>query len=242
MKKIALLIIIVCMLFALTLSACGNTQDSQTVSLYVPDGAPALSVATLLADSHVGDATVDVSIVNATEISAKVISETADMAILPTNMASILYNNGEPYQLVSINTFGLLYIVSGQAEATIDDLVGEVVCCIGKGSVPQYVLEKVLSSIGIEYAHSATPIAGKVALNYFSSGADIIPQLASGKVKFALLGEPAASKSVSVATNMGKQLHIAIDLQQQWSDITGAYGYTQAGLFVKTQFIENNAE
>lgn len=244
MRKIICVFVMICMLTSLVLVACSDNSSSEdaTISMYVPDGAPALSVATLLADGVVDSGSVDVTIVNSSEISAKVISETADMAILPTNMASILYNSGEPYQLVSVNTFGLMYIVSSCGEVTLDELVGEVLYCIGLGSVPQYVLEKVLSSNDIEYEHSATAIEGKVALYYFSSGADVIPQLALGTAKYAMLGEPAATKSITVGANMGNTLEIAIDLQQEWSAVSGSYGYAQAGLFVKTELLENNAD
>lgn len=243
MRKIIYLLVTICLFASLLLVACGNSSDeNMTISMYVPDGAPALSVATLMSDGVVDSGSVDVTIVNSSEISTKVISETADMAILPTNMASILYNSGEPYQLVSVNTFGLMYIVSSCGAVTLDELVGEVVYCIGLGSVPQYVLEKVLTSNGIEFEHSATAIDGKVALYYFSSGSDVIPQLASGTAKYAMLGEPAATKSITVGAGLGNSLEIAIDLQQEWSAVSGSYGYAQAGLFVKTELLENNAD
>ncbi len=223
MKNIICLLVIICVLSSLVLVACDNSSDKD-ISIYVPDGAPALSVATLMSDGVLDNGSVDVTIVNSSEISAKVISETADMAILPTNMASILYNSGEPYQLVSVNTFGLMYIVSSCGSVTLDELVGEVVYCIGLGSVPQYVLEKVLTVNGIQFEHSATAIEGKVALYYFSSGSDVIPQLASGAAKYAMLGEPAATKSITVGANLGNTLEIAIDLQEEWDVVTGSYG------------------
>ncbi len=243
MKKFIILLLILS--FSLMcLVGCIEKDEDMTIAFYVPDGAPALSVATLLADGTIEGGAVDVSIVTASEISSKVSTEQADMAILPVNTAASLYTSGEDYQLVAVNTFGLLYIVSASGAIALDDLVGEVLYCIGSSGVPQYVLEYLLVSNNIEYVESETAVAGKVALRYFTSGADIIPQLATGIVQYAMLGEPAATKAVTLGESNGVALELAIDLQEQWQDTTGSgsYGYPQAGLFVKSSLLEENSQ
>ena len=80
MKK--LLSIILCLVFALCLSfGCKKPDDSITLTLYCPDGAPALSVARLINDDSIVN--VDINVIPASTINGFVTGETpkADISV-----------------------------------------------------------------------------------------------------------------------------------------------------------------
>lgn len=88
----------------------GQFAQSQNAPLkkytvYAPDGAPALCVASLIGNDF------DVKVVPASQIGAAITQEKADFAILPTNLAANLYNKGAMIKILGITSFGNLYIV-----------------------------------------------------------------------------------------------------------------------------------
>lgn len=236
MKKLLTVILLIALLalsIAIPLTACTGT----TFTLVVPDGAPALAVASIVANNNIKSNNIEVTITNGVTVQSKVAANTCDMAIVPLDMGARLYNQGAQYQLVSINSFGLLYIVGSKAMANIDDMVGQVLFSIGKNNIPQRILTAILDANGVEYAEvqDNQPIDGKVAIRYFADASDIIPLLNNGTAQFALLGEPAVSRAISVVP----QIEQIFDVQQLYQQATGSTetGYPQAGLIVSNEMI-----
>lgn len=238
MKKIIVAIFAIVMaICAFVLSAC-NSGAPNTFTLYVPDGATAMAVATLIDDNTIDGHKVNVVISNAQEVQAKVLSGEADMAILPTNNSANLYNKGIEYSLVTVNVSGLLYLV-GEQPTQLEELVGQVVYSIGKGSTPEYVFKKILQDNGIQYTEGDTATQNKVTIKYLSSAGEILPLIASDKAQYALLGEPAVTQALTKFNN----LQIIADLQQLWSQSTGIEGgYPQAGVIVSNDIIKTNVQ
>ena len=61
-----------------------------------------------------------------------------DIAAVPANLASVLYNNTEgQVQVLAINTLGVLYIVeNGDTVQSVEDLRGKTIYASGKGEHP----------------------------------------------------------------------------------------------------------
>ena len=206
MKKslsiITLIVLVAAMVF--TLAACQpNLPDEDiaptSVTLYTPDGAPAMSVAKIIADGKIGDTTATVEIAqNAQDIVAKATKaeRELELAVLPTNAAATVYNATKgDYVLFSINTYGLLYIMGTEEVSDLNALKGQVLYSIGMGQVPQYVFDKVLAHAGIQKVNNSDVAEeGKLAVKYADNAQGITPLLLQGKAKFGLLGEPAATQ------------------------------------------------
>lgn len=81
-----------------------------------------------------------------------------DIAAVPANLASVLYNNNDhSVEVLAINTLGVLYIVeSGNTVQSVEDLRGKTVYASGKGATPEYALNYVLSANGIDPASDVT--------------------------------------------------------------------------------------
>lgn len=228
MKKKLLLFVaiitVVAMCFAFT--ACTDKAE-QEINVVVPDGAPALAIAKLLSSSSFDGYKVNYQIVpGATEITAAISNGTADIALMPTNVAAKLYSMGKDIKMVASNTFGMLYIVGTESVESISDLEGETIICPGTGGVPDFVLQYVLSANGVSSDN----------IEYVSDGTAAIAKLNQGQAKFALLPEPAAT---AVQTKV-EGVTVLFDLQEEWTSLTGYDGYPQACTVVTGDMYANN--
>lgn len=234
-------IIIVLALSMFALSGC-NTENTETKDIVVsmPDGAPALALAKLMSETDsIGDYNISYSIKDGTSIKSVVMSGEADIALLPMNMAAALYNGGIDIKLVSANIYGLLYLVGSESlENGLESLVGEVVYNVGLGGTPDFTFKKILDANDIEYAESETEVEGKVALAYMTPST-LVPQLKTGIIKYAVLGEPQATIAVTGSNN-----EVLIDLQDEWKAVTQSEekGFPQVGLVVKSSLLESDSE
>ena len=224
MKKF--LTVLLVFLLALFTSACGNDAGDE-ITLMAPDGAPALAVASIFAEGTVGGWEVNSSIVaGADEISTNVANGTADVAIMPVNLAARIYNGGAKIKLVSVNVTGCLYMVGKNDLASLSDLVGKVVYNIGRGATPDITLKFILQQSGLEYVESDVPVEGKVALQYVTAASELVPMLKTGVAEYGIMGEPAVTNCNKVAGTV-----TVLDVQAEWEKIVGK-GYTQACLVV----------
>lgn len=246
MKKFVLTMAILTIFaaFVCTAVAC---QKGDELLLYVPDGAPALSVATIINDGAVGDTvatrSVRTVIADGNEVIAKCSSGEADMAVLPTNAAVKICSVRDDYVLFSVNVYGVLYIVGTQQVTSLKDLQGERLYSIGLGNTPQYVFQTICDAQGVQYREydGENTLYGEIMLKYFNDAQEIIPQVLNGTVKFALIGEPAASQLVGKLLSSGKTAYTLFDLQQLWQQTTKSEqaGYPQASMIVKRELFEN---
>ena len=111
----------------------------------------------------------------ADELLPQVINGNLDIALVPANVASTLYNKTQgQISVIDINTLGVLYAVSGDSSIkSFSDLKGKTVYMTGKGTTPDYVFRYLLNANGMA--------DGDLTLEYKSEAAEVA----------ALLKEPA---------------------------------------------------
>lgn len=125
-----------------------------TVSVYAPDGAPALGIANLLAEDADG---VNYEIVDANTIQTYVAGANpkADLCVLPVNLAVKILGSGQNYKLVGTLTRGNLYMLSnGNTQITsenLSSLKGKTVGVVNLPAVPGLTFKLILKNNGIEY-------------------------------------------------------------------------------------------
>lgn len=131
------------------------------ISIYAPDGAPALALAGLMAGeidtSNVAEK-INYHIVDASTIQTHVTGATpdADICILPVNLAVNLLGNGEKYTMLGTVTHGNLYIVSAKTgeQITVEnlsELKGKTVGVVNLAAIPGLTFKLILNKYGIEY-------------------------------------------------------------------------------------------
>ena len=134
-------------------------QTGGTLSLYCPDGAPALSVARLIDDKTIVEG-LDVKVVPATTIQTYVAgaNPTADLCIMPVNAASKILGNANNYQMLGVVTNGNLFIlkkengqnITKQNASTV--LNNKKIGVINLANVPGLTLKAILKDLGIQFA------------------------------------------------------------------------------------------
>mgnify|MGYP002524338719 CR=1 FL=1 len=128
-----------------------TTENKGTLTITVPDGAPALTVLSLNGTNIYGyDIVVNV-VSKADLVLGALTNGTSDVVVLPTNVCAKLYNKGMKVKLASVNIFGVLYMVSKTEVNSLDDLVGKTIYNIGMGGTPDLTLKYILKTNGYNY-------------------------------------------------------------------------------------------
>lgn len=166
------------------------------------------------------------------ELSGKIISGEVDIAALPTNMASVIYNKTEgQIQLAAINTLGVLYLLEeGDEIKGIEDLKGKKINVSGKGATPDYILQYLLRDKGIDPEKD-------VEIDFSMQHADLSAALASGDVQIALLPEP----HVTSALMKNQDIRVALNITEEWEKVLGVETPLPMGcIVVQRDFAKNN--
>ncbi len=220
-------------------SACSGGNDNGYLTLYAPDGAPALSVARLINDKNIIK-NLDIKIVDAKEITSKVSGENpvADVCILPVNIASKILGNANTYQMLGVVTNGNLFIMKKGAgdtitTANINSLVGKTVGVIQIAGVPGVTFKAILQSNNLEWTEgNETVDSTKVNLVGLSGGTEVKPQ---SSCDYFVVPEPAATTKQNATSGA---LSIVGSLQQLYSESEN--GYPQAVIVAKKSVIQSN--
>ncbi len=210
-------------------------NEVTSIKVCFPGGAPALSIAKLAAGQPSIDENFDIEYEFQSTpdlLATKVMSEEADIAIVPSNLAALAYNKEVPYKLAGTAVWGTLHLISTQDIDSFEDLKGKEIYSFGKDLTPDLVVKYLLTQNNIDPDKDVT-------FNYLSAASEVGPAFLSGKTDLAIFSEPV---STNVLLNDDKA-EIIFDFNQEWSKLTNTeYGYPQASLIVKSELIENNED
>lgn len=203
------------------------------MSIMALKGPTGMGLASLMDKSATGDTANDYTFTLAgdpTEVSASVIKGEVDVACVPVNLASTLYNKTEgKYICIAINTLGVLHILeAGDSVQSIEDLAGKTLHATGQGSTPEYILNYILKKNGI---------SDKVTVEYQTEHTALVSLFASGTVTLGMLPEPNVSSAMMQTTGLRQ----ALDLTAEWDKVCDTSA-VQGCVIVKKEFAENNAD
>jgi NitT/TauT family transport system substrate-binding protein len=170
----------------------------------------------------------------ADEISTALIKGELDIAAIPCNLASVLYNKTEgKIKVAGINTLGVLYIVeTGNAINSVEDLKGKTIYSTGKGTTPQYTLNYILTSHGIDPEKDVT-------IEYKSEPTEVAAMLAESTDAIAMLPQP----YVTTVMMTNDKVRIALDVAKEWDAVsTDGSSVVTGVVVVRSEFLENNKE
>ncbi len=145
-----------------------------------------------------------------------------DIAAVPSNLASVIYNKSEgAVEVLAINTLGVLNIVErGDSINNIADLSGRTVYATGEGATPEYTLRYLLNSAGLDADTDLT-------IQWCSDTTEALSYIQNDETAIAMLPQP----FVTVAMSQVEDLRIAIDLNDAWAE-SGADGSIVTGVVV----------
>ena len=171
------------------------------------------------------------------EVSAALAQGTTDIAAVPANLASVLYNNTEGgVQVLAINTLGVLYIVeSGDTVHSVEDLRGKTIYASGKGNTPEAALNYVLTQNGIDPSTDVT-------IEWKSEQAECLSALMAEENAIAMLPQP----FVTTAQAQSENLRVALDLTEEWdalqADSDTPSTLVTGGVVARAAFVEEHPE
>lgn len=219
MRKVTAVALSFAMLGAL-LTGCGSgkAEEKVTVKVGALKGATTLGLLPLedkAANGEAGENYEFSMMTAADELLPMMIKGELDIALLPSNVASILYQktNGG-VTVIDINTLGVLYMVSGDSSVTgVEDLAGRTIYLTGKGTTPDYVLHYILSGNGMDADSDCT-------LEYKSEATEVAALLAENPDAIGLLPQP----FVTAACAQNDALSVILDMNAEWEKMQGEDG------------------
>ena len=223
MKK--LLSVILALALALGLCAAVQAEPADVSGLTVtsPNGAPALALAALAAENP-GNYTY----VAADTIAAVFAKNESDFIIAPINAGAKLFKAGKSaYRLAAVVSWGNLYIASQKADLKAEDLNGADLVLFGENTINASVVLYALKANGIEPG----------SVTYLAGAADTQNLLLTDADAVVVTAEPALT-----AARMKNNGISAIAVNDLYKQATGEEGYTQAGLFVKAETLQEKPE
>ena len=180
-----------------------SAEPSAPINIGAMKGPTAMRMAQMLDDENY-----NVSIVaSPDEMVPMVVQGQVDIAAIPANLASVLYQKTErQVSVLAANTLGVLYIVeNGNTVNSVEDLKGKTIFSSGKGATPEYALNSVLKANGIDPETDVT-------VEYKSEHAEVVAALAADQTAVGLLPQP----FVTTALMKNENLRVALDLNELW--------------------------
>lgn len=259
MKKVISLLLII-ILSVIALGGCNSNQIKSTpfeeptkqitkekidINIAALKGPTAMGMVKLMEDAENNTASNNYNFTissTADEIVAKIAKSELDIAAVPANLSSVLYNNTKgKISVAGINTLGVLYVVQTiitpeiQQIKTVEDLRGMTILSTGKGTTPEFALNYILSSNGIDPQKDVT-------VEYKSEATEIIATMQSSSATsvIAVLPQP----YLTTAQSKNENLHIVLDLSKEWDNIPSENKSSMiTGVIIaRNEFIENNKE
>ena len=198
------------------LTGCGSNKASEekiTVKVGALKGATTLGLLPLQDKAANGGANENYEfsmMTAADELLPLMIKGELDIALLPSNVASVLYQktNG------GVTVIGVLYMVSGDSSvSSVADLAGKTIYLTGKGTTPDYVLHYILNGNGIDADQDCT-------LEYRSEATEVAALLAENPDAIGLLPQP----FVTAACAQNDALSVIMDMNAEWEKLQGENG------------------
>lgn len=197
-------------------------------------GPTTMGMVKLMTDSEAGNAKHEYQFNmygTADEVVPLLVKGEIDVALLPCNLASVLYNktNGG-VQVAAVNTLGVLYIVeNGDSIHEIEDLRGKTIYNTGKGTTPEYALNYILKQNGLE--------PGKdVFVEFKSESTELAVMLEGDKYAIAVLPQP----YVTGLQLQNPKVRVALNMTEEWDKVSEDSAMITGVVLVNKAFAEEN--
>ena len=167
----------------------------------------------------------------ADEITPKLVKGELDIAAVPANLASVLYNNTEgKIRILAINNLGVLYVVEqGEIIKSFADLKGKTIYSTGKGTTPEYALNYLLTQNGVDPAADVT-------IEWKSEAAEIVAVLKQNPDAIAVLPQP----FVTAAQSQVEGLKVALSFNDEWNALGNGSSLVTGVIVARKAFVEEN--
>ena len=230
MKRIVAMITAAVMLFSLAaFAACSKKQDDTEIRIAALKGPTGMGMVKLADKQNYPNYTVSIE-ASPDALNPRIISGEVDVAAVPVNLASVLYNKLDgDISVLAVSTLGVLYVVEAGSEMnSVADLAGKTVYATGQGATPEYILNYLLDKNGV---------AGSVEVNYVGEHAALATMLADGSAEIGMLPEPNVTSTLAGNDNM----RIALNLTEEWNKVCSTE-LVQGVVIARKSFVNEHPE
>ena len=209
--------------------------EGTTINIGMLKGPTGMGAAWLMEQDSLGTTVNDYNftLVGAPDVlTSQLLSGEMDIAALPTNVISTLYNkaNGE-IEILGVNTLGVLYILeNGDTIQSVADLAGKTILASGQGSTAEYVLDYILAQNGLT-------VGEDVEVFWATEHSEAATLALAGEYDVVMLPEP----FVTSVTAQSDSFRVALDLTAEWETL-GNGELTMGGIAVRKEFADENPE
>ncbi len=146
---------------------------------------------------------------NVAALQTNIINGSVDIAAVPINAASVIYNKSNgAVQVIAVNALGVLSIVGTGEYADIKALKGTTIHTINQGATPEHILRYVLTQNGIDPDNDVT-------LNFYSTPTEAVAKaLTDGGV--AMIPEPA----VTSVQKQNANVKVLFNMTEEWDKVS----------------------
>lgn len=229
-KRIVAMITAAVMLFSLAaFAACSKKQDDTEIRIAALKGPTGMGMVKLADKQNYPNYTVSIE-ASPDALNPRIISGEVDVAAVPVNLASVLYNKLDgDISVLAVSTLGVLYVVEAGSEVnSVADLAGKTVYATGQGATPEYILNYLLDKNGV---------SGSVEVNYVGEHAALATMLADGSAEIGMLPEPNVTSTLAGNDN----LRIALNLTEEWNKVCSTE-LVQGVVIARKSFVNEHPE
>lgn len=230
--KAVILVLTACM----ALAGCGKNKDAE-IRIGAMKGPTTIGLLQLMEEAKEGNTenTYQITMaVGADELTPLLVKGELDIALVPANVAAVLYNKTEGgISVIDINTLGVLYMVTGNDTIkSFSDLRDQTIYLTGRGTTPDFVLQYLLSANNMSL--------DDVTLEYRSEATEVAALLSENPDAIGLLPQP----FVTVACAQNDQLAICLSLTEEWTKVQGEGGSSLVTgvTVVRNEFLKENPD
>lgn len=229
MKK--LLSLVFAVVLALSVTACAETPEMTTVRIGSLKGPTSMGLVQLM---HTDDTknTYEYTVEATPDaITPALIRGELDIALIPANLAAVLYNKTEgALQVAAINTLGVLYVLeNGETVQSVADLKGKTIFSTGQGTTPEFALNYILEKNGLDPQTD-------VNIEFKTEAAEVASALLADAATVAVLPQP----YVSGVTMQNEDVRVALNLTEEWDKVGDGSAMVTGVAVVRKAFYEEN--
>lgn len=226
--------LIISLVYLLCISCAGRRQ---TVDV------PLCRIATLKGPSSMGMIQMIDSLESSSQIQIDILNEpmqvrkmmlegSADFAVLPSNLAAVLYNKGMAYVLAAIPVSGTLYLAGTDSSlSSWHNVKGQRVNVMAKGMTPDALFRYLLIQNGLEADLDVT-------LDYsFPTHTDLANAMLAGRVTSGIISEP----YLSLVMAKNPAIKPLIDLSSEWNKTQGI-PIAETALLVSKKWLKSHPD
>ena len=207
-------------------TAAATPAERTTVRIASLKGPTTMGLVKLMSDATAGTTAEDYKVTmysTPDQVVPLVAQGSVDVALLPSNLAAVLYAKTKgAVQVAAVNTLGVLDVVeNGTAVHGLADLRGKTVVTSGKGASPEYVLNYLLKQDGL--------VPGTdVKVDYRSEPTEVAAVLAATPGAVGMLPQPFAT----VLTSGHPSIRTVVQLSDEWNKVTSGTSQLVTGVLV----------